>query len=80
MPEVPEGVQAQAPPDGAQPTTHRREAVPVLQVSQEILALRLLQSAYEPQVRYLQTLQRLDSTLLCGSYLNQLIQLIHFGN
>lgn len=56
MPEMPEGVQAQASPDGAQPSAHWGEALPVLQVSQEVLALGLLQPAYEPQVRHLQAL------------------------
>lgn len=56
---VPEGVQAQAPPDGAPAPAHRRETVPVLQVPQEVLPLRLLQPAHEPQVRHLQALQEL---------------------
>lgn len=50
------GIQTQAPPDRAQAAAHRRKALPVLQVPQEVLALRLLQPAHEPQVRYLQAL------------------------
>ena len=46
-----QGVQAQAPLDRAQTTPQRGEALPVLQVSQEVLTQRIVQSAYKPQVQ-----------------------------
>lgn len=58
---MPQGIQAQAPLDGAPAPAHRGEALPMLQVSQEVLPLRLLQPAYEPQVRDMQTVQELAS-------------------
>lgn len=59
VPGVSEGVQAQTPPNRTQAAAHGRETLPVLQVLQEVLALRLLQPAHEPQVRDMQALQRL---------------------
>lgn len=67
---VPEGVQAQAPPDGAQAATHGREALPVLQVPEEVLPLRLLQPAHEPPLRHLQALPRLRPLSGAAAYLN----------
>ena len=46
-----QGIQAQAPLDRAQEAPQRREALPVLEVSQEVLTQRLVQSAYKPQVQ-----------------------------
>lgn len=55
MRHVPEGVQAQAPPDGAQAPAQRREAVPVPEVSEALLALGLVQPAHEPPLLLLPT-------------------------
>ena len=46
-----QGIQAQAPLDRAQEAPQRGEALPVLEMSQEVLTQRLVQSAYKPQVQ-----------------------------
>lgn len=48
------GVQAQASSDRTQATTQRRETLPVLQVPQALLSLRLLQPAHESSLLLLQ--------------------------
>lgn len=57
-----ESVQAQTPPDGTQAAAHGREALPVLQVPEEVLALWLLQPAHEPQICDLQAIPGLSNT------------------
>lgn len=51
--------------DRAQASAFGREAVPVRQVLEEVLALGLLLAAHEPQIQLLQAVQRLvnDATL-----------------
>jgi len=51
---VQQEVQAQAPPHRARPLAHGRKAVRLPKVLQEVLTLRLLQPAHQPQVRQLQ--------------------------
>lgn len=51
---VPKGVQAQAPSDRTQATAQRRKALPVLQVPQALLSLRLLQPTHESSLLLLQ--------------------------
>lgn len=52
---VHKGVQAQAPSDRTQATTQRGKALPVLQVPQALLSLRLLQPTHESSFLLLQT-------------------------
>lgn len=51
--------------DRTQAAAFWREAVPVRQVLEEVLALRLVLAAHEPQIQLLQAVQRLvdDATL-----------------
>lgn len=60
MRRVSESIQTQTSFDGTQTAAHRGETFPVLQVLQEVLPLWLLQSAHEPQVRYLQAIPGLS--------------------
>lgn len=60
MRRVQQGVQAQAPPDGAQAAAQWREAVPMYQVPQTLLALGFVQSAHEPPLLVLQAVPRLS--------------------
>ena len=54
VPRLRQGVQAQASLDRAQATPLRREALPVPEMSQAILALGLVLTAHQPQVLLLQ--------------------------
>ncbi len=58
-----QGVQAQAPPYGAQAAALRGEALPVPKVPEAVLPLRLLQPAHQPQVLLLQALQGMRRAL-----------------
>jgi len=66
---LPEGLQAQAPPHGAQAFAQRREALSVLQVPEAILALGQLQPAHEPPVLLLQALQGIGKRHLSAAHL-----------
>jgi hypothetical protein len=57
---VQQGVQAQAPPDGAQAAAQRRKAVPMFQVPKTLLALGFVQPAHEPPLLVLQAVPRLS--------------------
>ena len=54
-----QGFQAQTSPDGTSSTSFRWEAVPMSQMSEALLSLRILQSAHQPPFLLLQALPRL---------------------